>query len=296
MPEFSESVVEEAVLDWFRELGYTVVTGSAAAPGDGALRATYSDVALGDVLRGALKRLNPSLPAEALQDSYRKLTKPQGSSTETRNRFVHRLLVNGVNVEYRRADGSIAGAQVNVLDFANAQNNDWVVTNQFTVVEAGRMRRLDVVVFVNGLPLALIELKNAADEDATIGSAFHQVQTYKAELPILFDFNTLLVISDGVEARIGTLTAGREWFKPWRTSSGDRLAPGFVPESQVIVEGVFHKQRLLHLIRDFVVFEESGPGLIAKKMAGYHQFHAVNVALAETLRAVDTGDRRIGVV
>src|SRR5947199_6641933 len=106
MPEFSESVVEEAVLDWFRELGYTVVTGSAAAPGDGALRATYSDVALGDVLRGALKRLNPSLPAEALQDAYRKLTKPQGTSTETRNRFVHRLLVNGVNVEYRRADGS----------------------------------------------------------------------------------------------------------------------------------------------------------------------------------------------
>jgi len=158
------------------------------------------------------------------------------------------------------------------------------------------MRRLDVVVFVNGLPLALIELKNAVDEDATVWSAFQQVQTYKAELPSLFDFNSALVISDGVEARIGTLTAGREWFKPWRTISGEALAPVFVPEIQVMIEGVFHKQRLLQLIRDFIVFEESGPGLLAKKMAGYHQFHAVNTALTETVRATDAGDRRIGVV
>jgi type I restriction enzyme, R subunit len=177
-----------------------------------------------------------------------------------------------------------------------------------------------VVLFVNGLPLALIELKNAADEDATIWSAYQQLQTYQAELPTLFAFNAALVVSDGVEARIGTLTAGREWFKPWRTISGERLADPHLPELQVMLEGVFDKRRLLDLVRHFIVFEDAGGGPLVKKMAGYHQFHAVNVAVAETLRAAQLrqeadrvaepagryeaglrpgghpGDRRIGVV
>jgi type I restriction enzyme, R subunit len=230
------------------------------------------------------------------------------------------LLVDGVTVEYRTPDGEIRGAQMRVLDFENMAANDWLAVNQFTVVENKHIRRPDIVLFVNGLPLAVVELKNAADENATIWTAFQQLQTYKAEIPALFATNALLVISDGVETRVGTLTAGREWFKPWRTVSGERLADPHLPELQVAIEGVFAPGRFLDLVRDFIVFEDEGGGRLAKKMAGYHQFHAVRVAVSETLRAAELqreaervaettggyetgrqpggkpGDRRIGVV
>jgi type I restriction enzyme R subunit len=257
-------------------------------------------------------RGNPDLPAEALGDALRKLTRPEGADLITRNQAMHRLLVDGVTVEYRAASGEIRGAQVRVLDFDDA--NDWLVVNQFSVTENKHTRRPDVALVVNGLPLAVIELKNAADEDATIWTAFQQIQTYKTEVPAFFSTNELLVISDGVEARVGTLTAGREWFKPWRTVSGERLADPHLPELQVMIEGVFAKHRFLDLARDFIVFEDEGSGRLVKKMAGYHQFHAVQVAVAETLRAAELkreaargyetgrrpggkpGDRRIGVV
>ena len=150
------------------------------------------------------------------------------------------------------------------------------------------------MLFVNGLPLAVVELKNAADENATIWTAFQQLQTYKTEIPSLFATNALLVISDGVEARVGTLTAGREWFKPWRTVSGERLADPHLPELQVAIEGVFAPGRFLDLVRDFIVFEDEGGGQLAKKMAGYHQFHAVRVAVSETLRAAELRRERAG--
>ena len=188
-----------------------------------------------------------------------------------------------------------------------------MAVNQFTVVENKHERRPDIVLFVNGLPLGVIELKNPADEEATIWTAWQQIQTYKAELPTLFSMNAALIVSDGVEARIGTLTAGREWFKPWRTISGESLADPHLPQLQVMLEGVCAPRRFLTLVRDFIVFEDDGSGSLVKKMAGYHQFHAVEVAVAETLRAAKTreeearqkpgrkpggapGDRRIGVV
>src|SRR5256885_9654774 len=172
----------------------------------------------------------------------------EGAVLEARNRALHRLLVDGVTVEYRAPDGSIRGAQARVIDLDAPENNDWLAVNQFSVSENRHTRRPDVVLFVNGLPLALLELKNAADEDATIWSAFQQFQTYKAELPTLFAYNALLVVSDGVEARLGTLTAGREWFKPWRTIAGEQLAAPHLPELQVMIEGVCAKHRLLDLI------------------------------------------------
>ena len=256
MPVLSESVVEEVALDWFRALGYTVIGGPDMAPGPHALRASYADVLFASTLRDALGRLNPDLPEEALGAALQQLTHPQGATVEARNRALHRLLVDGVAVEYRAADGAIRGAQARAIEFDQPDANTWSAVNQFTVTEHGNTRRPDIVVFVNGLPLAIIELKNPADPDATIWSAFHQLQTYRQELPSLFACNAVLVVSDGVEARLGTLTAGREWFKPWRTIGGQEPAPVFLPELQVAIEGVFEKSRFLALLRDFIVFED----------------------------------------
>ncbi len=319
MPYLSESVVEHAALEWFRELGYDVVGGPDMPPGPQMLRESYADTIFSSVVRGALDRLNPDLPAEALEDAFRKLTRAEGTTLETRNRAFHRMAIEGVNVEYHNADGATRGAQVRVIDFDDPDNNDWLVVNQFTVVENKHERRPDIVLFVNGLPLGVIELKNPTDENATIRTAWQQLQTYKAEIPSLFAFNATLVVSDGVEARIGTLTAGLEWFKPWRTISGEDLAPVSLPQLQVVIEGAFEKRRFLALFHDYIVFEDDGGGTLAKKMAGYHQFHAVETAVTETLRAAEAqqvssdrepldrydsghkpggklGDRRIGVV
>ena len=318
MTTFNESIIEEATLSWLDSLGYAVKNGLDITPGEPAAeRQDYGQVVLEYRLRQALVRLNPFLPVEALDDAFRKLTHPEGPTLEARNRSVHRYLVDGVTVEYRHKDGHIAGAQARVIDFDIPDNNDWLAVNQFTVIENKSNRRPDVVLFVNGLPLVLVELKNAADENATIWSAWQQFQTYKAELPTLFTYNALLVVSDGVEARIGTLTAGKEWFKPWRTVTGEALAGAHLPELQVMLEGVFDKRRLLDLLGCFIVFEDAGDGALIKKMAGYHQFHAVNCAMSETIRAGataghaaedagryetgqrtggDPGDRRIGVV
>jgi type I restriction enzyme R subunit len=319
---FTESIVEDAALAWLEALGYAVHHGPDIAAGEPAAERSdpnYRDVVLESRLRQALARLNPDLPPEALEDAYRKLMRTHAPSLVERNRAVHRMLVDGVTVEYRRADGSIAGAQARVLDFDSPDNNDWLAVNQLTVAEGQHTRRLDVVLFVNGLPLGAIELKNAANENATVWSAFQQLQTYQAQIPSLFAYNAALVASDGVQARIGALGAGREWFKPWRTITGRDDAATSLVELQVVLEGVFEHRRFLDLVRHFIVFEDFGGGNLAKKIAGYHQFHAVNVALEETLRAArsvavdraaeararyevgrrlggDPGDRRVGVV
>ena len=286
MSSLSESDVEDAALSWLEGLGWTVAHGPHIAPETaGAERTDYGQVVLAQRVRDALAQLNPDLPADALGDAFRRLTRPEGSPHEARNRAFHRLLVDGVTVEYGTADGAVHGAQTRVIDFDDPLTNDWLAVNQFTVVENQHERRPDIVLFVNGLPLGVIELKNPADEEATIWTAWQQLQTYKAELPTLFAMNAALIASDGVEARVGTLTAGREWFKSWRTISGDTLADVRLPQLQVMLEGVCAPSRFLALLRDFIVFEDDGSGALVKKMAGYHQFHAVEVAVAETLRA-----------
>ena len=320
MPAFTESVVEDAALAWLEATGWRVAHGPDIGPDmPAAERADYGEVVLVRRLRDALARLNPGLPADALEDAFRKMTRPEDADLIQRNRALHRLLVDGVTVEYRDAEGAIRGAQARVIDFDDLTKNDLLAVNQFSVVENKHSRRIDVLLFVNGLPLAVLEVKNAASEDATIWTAFQQLQTYKAEVSALFVTNAVLVASDGVEARVGTLTAGREWFKPWRTVSGEALADAHMPELQVVIEGLLAPRRFLDLVRDFVVFEDDGGGRIIKKMAGYHQFHAVQVAVGETLRAAELtragqvaeaggryeagrkpggkpGDRRVGVV
>jgi len=321
MAGFTESEIEQAALAWFESAGWTVRHGTEIAAGAStAERADYGQVVLERRVRDALAQLNPGLPAEALEEAFRRLTRPQSADLIARNRLAHRLLVEGVTVEYRTAEGHIRGAQAQVIDFESIEANDWLAVNQFSVAENRHSRRPDIVLFVNGLPLAIVELKNAVDEGATVWSAYEQIQTYQAEIPSLFATNAVLVVSDGMEARIGTLTAGREWFKPWRTITGEILADPHLPEIQVMIKGVFAPQRFLDLVRDFIVFEDDGGGHVVKKVAGYHQFHAVRVAVAETLRAAELqraapgfaeeaghyesgrkpggkpGDRRIGVV
>ena len=287
MSRFTESVVEEAALEWLGALGYAVLHGPQIAAGETAAErdnSGYRDTILQGRLRAALARLNPGLPAEALEDAWRKLMRLDAPTLIERNRAVHRMLVDGITVEFRRKDGSIGGAQARLIDFDEPVENDWLAVNQFTVAEGQYLRRPDIVLFVNGLPLAVIELKNAADEGADVWAAFRQLQTYQAQIPALFSTNVALVASDGAQARIGSLGAGREWFKPWRTVTG-RDEPSRLAELQVVLEGVFEKRRFLDLIRFFIVFETHDGGNLIKKMAGYHQFHAVNVALEETLRA-----------
>ncbi len=304
---FTESIVEQATLDWLAELGWQVTQGAEIV--DTERQGDYGRVVLEQRLRDALEELNPDLLAEAIDDAFARLTRPEGASLETRNRAFHRMLVDGVTVEYRAAGGSLRGAQVRVIDFDDPAGNDFLAVNQFAVSENRHNRRLDVVLFVNGLPLGVIELKSATAEEATIWAAWQQLQTYKAELPSLFSMNELLVISDGIEARVGTLTARKEWFKPWRTISGEELADRTMPQLHVVLAGLAEHGRLLALLRDFIVFEDQGGGRLVKKMAGYHQFHAVQAAVRETLRAAKLGrqsqlaarggkpgDRRIGVV
>ena len=314
MTGLDEAAVEAAALSWLADLGWSVAHGSEVNPDSApAERADYSAAALATTLREALARLNPALPGEALSRAVRRLTHPDGSTVEARNRAFHRMVIDGGAVEYRD-EGRIRGAQARVVDFDDSTNNDWLAVNQFTVVENRIERRPDIVLFVNGLPLGVIELKNPTDADATIWTAWQQLQTYKADLPNLFSMNAALMVSDGLEARLGTLTAGREWFKPWRTISGEDLADEHLPQLQVLLQGVCDHRRFLDIIRDFVVFDDDGSGQLDKKIAGYHQFHAVQAAVDETLRAAalqhapsrpedagrrpggEPGDRRIGVV
>ncbi|MCB2187888.1 MAG: type I restriction endonuclease subunit R [Deltaproteobacteria bacterium] len=298
MESFSESVIEQAALAWLESLGYTIIHGADIAPGEpGAERDTYNQVVLERRLRQALQRLNPQESADLLEEAVRKLTLPDSPSLVGNNHIIHKYFVEGVPVEYQQDDGSEGARLINVFDYETPDNNDFLVVNQFTVVEDQRERRPDLVLFVNGLPLAVMELKNAAAENATIWSAFNQLQTYKQQIPSLFTYNEAMVVSDGVQARIGTLTANREWFMPWRTIEGEELADTRLPQLQVLLEGVFEKQRFLDLIRHFIVFEDEGGGVLSKKMAGYHQYHAVNLALNSTARAAaQGGNKRVGVV
>ena len=449
MANLTESEIESAALDWLAGLGYQVFFGPDIAPDmPAAEREHYGRVVLEYRLRQALARLNPQVPADVIDEAFRKLTRPDWPSLVANNHALHRMLVEGITVEcsspspqpspngrgsnyhggyeflglcqrarelrrsqtqsekmlwellrdrqmlglkFRRQhqigdyivdfychdanlvvelDGPVheatkkkdakrdaflkslgihvirfrneqvyaelesvlaaiadacllstsgrgAGGEgsrrheiVKVIDFDDPAANEFLAVNQFTVVEGagasprGRgggegvgATRPDIVLFINGLPLAVMELKNAATENATVWSAFNQLQTYKTQIPSLFSFNEALVISDGVEARIGTLTADREWFMPWRTIEGEKLADTKLPQLEVLLKGVFEKRRFLDLIRHFIVFEDVGGGVLIKKMAGYHQYHAVNLALDSTVRAAGAGgDKRIGVV
>jgi len=292
-----ESILEEACLSWVSALGFQVVAGPAIAPGEPAAeRSSYEQVILEGRLRAALERLNPAIPADCLDDVVRRLGRQEIPSLVQSNRLFHRWLVSGFPVEYQGTDGNIKGDLVHLVDFDHPEANDWLAVNQFTVVENKVNRRADVVLFVNGLPLVVMELKNPADENATIWAAFNQLQTYKKQIPSLMRFDEALVISDGTEARIGSLSADKERFMRWRTIEGEQLAPASMPQLEVLIKGALDKRRFLDIVRSFIVFED-GDGDPIKILAAYHQYHAVLTAVERTIEATRaSGDKRCGVV
>lgn len=297
--KYTESDLENATLEWLEELGFGIVFGPNIAPdGESPERESYKDIVLVGRLRSAVSAINLSIPRDAQEDAIKKVINVAYSNPsllETNHAF-HRMLAEGVDVEYRRDDGSIAGDKVYLVDHKNLSNNDWLAINQYTVIENNHNRRPDVIVFVNGLPLAVFELKNPADVNATVRNAFNQIQTYKSDIPSLFTYNAFCVISDGIDSRIGSLTADMERFMKWRTIDGETVAPASIPEMEILIKGVFTKNHLLDIAKNFIVFETDGETTI-KKLAAYHQYHATNKAIIRTIDATsEKGDRRAGVV
>jgi type I restriction enzyme R subunit len=297
MANIAESHVEDAALAWLGELGYGIALGPVIGPDTAASeRESYGNVVLVGRLRAAIARLNPSLAPDIQAEVFRRVLRAETPSLIEENRRLHGYLTDGVPVEVRRPDGTISGDIARLIDFADPAQNDWLAVNQFTVIENKANRRPDIVVFINGLPLAVVELKNPGDENATLDGAHRQLETYKSQIPSLFHTNAALVISDGLSARIGSLTADRERYMPWRTVTGGELAPKSQPELETLLKGAFEKRHFLDLIKNFIVFGETEKGL-NKILAGYHQFHAVRHAVDCTLAASKPGgDRKVGVI
>lgn len=286
----SEDDVENITLDTFRALGYEIVHGPDISPdGISPERNDYSDVVLVERLRRAIDQINPDIPAEAKEEAIKKVLRTESPKLIVNNHELHILLVDGVDVEFRK-DGRIVGDKVYLFDFKNTDNNEFLAVNQFTVIENNINRRPDVVIFVNGLPLAVIELKNPADEEATIYKAFTQLQTYKKQITSLFEYNELLVISDGFQAMVGTITSGKTRFMKWKTIDSSN-PPKDLMELEVLIKGMFEKSRLLDIVRHFIVFEKEKE--LQKKLAAYHQYCAVNKAVESTKRAIKD-DKKAG--
>ncbi len=289
MAFLSEAAVEQTLLAQFHALGYTRAHEEIIGPdGKHPERESYDEVILTKRLVAAVARLNPRVPREAQQDAVRKVRHSELPALLEENRRLHTLLTEGVDVEFYADDGTLTAGKVRLIDFAHPEHNDWLVVSQFVVIakQGGTSynRRPDVVVFVNGLPLAVIELKAPGSGSATLAGAYNQLQTYKNQIPALFHTNALLITSDGITARVGSLSADMERFMPWRTTDGSAVAAKGAPELSTLIEGVFAPQRFLELLADFTVFGETGAGLV-KIIAGYHQFHAVKHAVVSTLRA-----------
>lgn len=294
---FNESHLEAATLEWFADLGYDIIFAPDIAPDSSCPERTdYSEVILPQRVKDALYNNNRELPAEALEDAYRQVAIPSSPNLLENNKNFQKMITDGIDVSYRLANGEIKYTQAQLFDFEKPLNNDFAAVSQFTIIENKREKRPDVIVFVNGLPLVVIELKSASNQEVTISDAYNQLQTYKKIIPSLFTYNSFLVTSDGVNARAGTLTSDEERFMAWRTIEGDQVAPSSVPQLEVLIMGMFQRERFLDIIKQFILFQSDGKDTF-KILAGYHQYHAVNKALDNTLRATkEKGDRRIGVI
>jgi type I restriction enzyme R subunit len=289
----TEDQLEQETLAWLQDVGYTHRYGPEIAfDGSSPERADYRQVVLPFRLREAVNRLNPGIPVAAREDAIKQVTDLGIPSLLSANRAFHKMLVGGVPVQYQK-DGETRGDFVRLIDWAHTEKNEWWAVNQFTIKGPHKTRRPDIILFVNGLPLVLLELKNPADENANIWKAFDQIETYKEQIPDVFQYNEVLVISDGTDALMGSLSANAERFMAWRTIDGVNIDPlGQFQELQTLVRGVLAPQYLLDYLRYFVLFEDDGQ--LVKKIAGYHQFHAVRAAIEEVVAASRPGASRKG--
>jgi len=328
MTKITENTIEEFAIELLERLGYQYIYAPDIAPefpsdggvpeGRGGLnmRNSYEDVLLTDRLQNAIRRINPKVPIESQEEALKEIQRINSPELLANNEAFHRMLTEGINVSYQK-EGHQRGDLVWLIDFENPENNDFIVANQFTVKSSsplgdrGATKRPDVILFVNGIPLVVIELKNPADENATVKSAFRQLQTYKAVIPSLFTYNGFMIISDGLEAKAGSLSAGLTRFMAWKSADGKEEASNLVSQLETLINGMLNKETLLDLIRHFVVFEKSktlsssplgGRGAIVsistvKKLAAYHQYYAVNKAVVSAIRASSfNGDRKGGVI
>ena len=300
---FYESQVEEMAISEFKELGYEYQHGSNLAPDSlGAERESYSDVLLGNRVVSAMRRLNPGVPSEAIDEAYKSLFRLTELPVEEANAKFQRYLTDGIPVEYKKRDDWV-GDYVKIVGFEESERhqNEFLVANQFTIIQKGNNKRPDLVVFINGIPIVLFELKNPSDENATILMAYEQIQTYKAAIQALFVYNEVCVISDGLDAKIGSLTAQYSRYSTWKTKDGENYSSNYEDQLSTLIAGLMKQDVLLDYIENFVAIEatqtKNGERLITKKIAAYHQYYAVNKAVRRTLDAVgDEGGRKAGVV
>ena len=294
MSKITENTIEEFAIELLERLGYQYIYApDIAHDGEKPERASYEVVLLTERLQNAIRRINPKVPADSQEEAFKEIQRINSPELLTNNESFHRMLTEGINVSYQK-DGHDRGDLVWMIDFKNPENNDFIVANQFTVIENGNNKRPDVILFVNGIPLVVIELKNPADENATVKSAFRQLQTYKQIIPSLFTYNGFMIVSDGLEAKAGTLSSGFTRFMAWKSADGKEEASNLVSQLETLINGMLNKETLLDLTRHFVVFEkskkeDSKTGIVTistvKKLAAYHQYYAVNRAVESTLRA-----------
>jgi len=291
----TENEIEDIALSYLQGLGYTYQLGTVISPDGEHPERQYNEVVLVTRLRDAIDKLNPNISLDAKEDALKKVLRTESPNALINNENFHRYLTDGVDVEMRTESG-IRGEKIYIVDFESPENNEFLAVNQFTVVEGNQNKRPDIILFVNGLPLVVIELKNAVDENANLKSAFNQLQTYKQAIPSLFTYNSLLIISDGWDARCGTITSDYGRFMTWKTKDGQTTADHLQPQMEVMFHGMLNKHTLLDLIRQFIVFEKSDSKTL-KKVAAYHQYYAVNKAVESTVTASGSnGDRRGGVI
>ncbi len=289
----TEDQLEQETLSWLADVGYTSIYGpDIALDGNRPERSNYIQVVLVERLRNAINRLNPLVPLVAREDALQQVLNLDTPVLLAANRHFHRLLVNGVPVQYQK-DGETRGDFVRLINFADATANQWLAVNQFSIKGPKYTRRPDIILFINGLPLILLELKNPADLTADVWKAYEQIQTYKEQIPDVFQYNEILVVSDGTEALMGSLSADAERFMAWRTIDGVTLDPlGQFNELETLVRGVLAPEYLLDFLRFFVLFEDDGT--LVKKIAGYHQFHAVRLAITQVIAASRPGGSQKG--
>ena len=295
MNAISENEIEMIAISCLQNLGYSHILGTDISPDGPHPERQYTDVVLVTRLRDAIDKLNPNVTQDAKEDALKKVLRTESPNALINNETFHKYLTEGVDVEVRTADG-IRGEKVYIVDFANAENNEFLAINQFTIIEGSQNKRPDLILFINGLPLVVIELKNAVDENATIKSAYNQLQTYKQSIPSLFTYNELLIISDGWDALCGTITSDFGRFMSWKTKDGETEASHLEMQMHIMFNGMLNKKTLLDLISQFIVYEKSDTKTL-KKVAAYHQYYAVNKAVESTVIASSSnGDRRGGVI